>query len=347
MVDDVVLGEVEKRIFLQQRVLELIGFRRWDLHVGSDAAAAVNGAATVGHLDFVVGVIGVVVAIVVVIVVKRDAAVIALDQAAARGVILCGRQRQSGILRQRIHGLHQTLAECGFTGNQSPIMVLNRARDDLRCGSRSAVHQHHQRIILASIAVTGFVNLLCGSAPVMRNDDLSLLQELVGHAHAFAQQSAGILAQVEDEPVNVAQLIQRVAHFFFRGFLKSRDVDVADTRTDHKMHVHAVAGDLIAHHGKVKRLLRPFAQHRNLDRGALGPFQQLGNIAGSHVVGRPAIHRDNHIARPDTGFIGWRAGEGRDHDDFVVAGTDLHAHTVVLAALLLAQSRIGLGIEKV
>src|ERR1035437_6230500 len=181
----------------------------------------------------------------------------------------------------------------------------------------------------------------------MGNDDLSLLQELVRHAHAFAQQSAGILTQVEDEPVNVAQLIQRLAHFFFRGFLKSRDVDVADTRSDHKVHVHAVAGDLIAHYGKVERLVGAFAQHRDFDRGALGSYQQFGNIAGRHVVGRPAVHRNNDVARPDTGAIRRRAGEGRDHDDFIVAGTDLHAYTVVLAALLLAQSRIGFGIKKV
>src|ERR1019366_4696824 len=89
VVDDVVLGEVEEGIFLQQRVLELVGFRRRDLHVGSDAAATVNGAPAVGHLDFVIGVIGIVVAIVIVIVVKRDAAVIALDQASARRVIFC------------------------------------------------------------------------------------------------------------------------------------------------------------------------------------------------------------------------------------------------------------------
>ncbi len=40
-------------------------------------------------------------------------------------------------------------------------------------------------------------------------------------------------------------------------------------------------------------------------------------------------------------------GEGRDHDDFVVTGTDLHAHTVILPTLLLAQGRIRLRIEEI
>src|SRR5664280_1855340 len=201
VVDDVVLGEIEERVFLQQSVLELIGFHRRYLHVGSDTAAAVHGAATVGHLDFVVGVIGVVVAIVVVVVVKRDAAVVALDQAAAWGVVLRRSQRQSGVLRQRIHGLHQTFAECSLTGNQAPVMVLNSASDNLRRRSRSAVYQYHQRIIFASVAMGGFVNLLRRSSSVMGNNDLPLFQELVSHAHALAQQSTGILAEVENQPV--------------------------------------------------------------------------------------------------------------------------------------------------
>src|ERR1035437_3808922 len=132
VVDDVVLGEIEERIFFQQRVLELIGFHRRDLHVGSDTATTVHGAATVGHFDFVVGVIGIVVAVVVVVVVKRDAAVIALDQAAARGVVLRRSQRQSGVFRQGIHSLHQALAKRSLTGNQTTIMVLNGASDNLR-----------------------------------------------------------------------------------------------------------------------------------------------------------------------------------------------------------------------
>ena len=37
----------------------------------------------------------------------------------------------------------------------------------------------------------------------MRNDDLALLQELVRHRHAFVQQPAGILAQIEHQPLDV------------------------------------------------------------------------------------------------------------------------------------------------
>ena len=50
----------------------------------------------------------------------------------------------------------------------------------------------------------------------MRNDELSLLQELVGHADAFAQQSAGVAAQIEDQSLEVAELIERVGELHAR-----------------------------------------------------------------------------------------------------------------------------------
>src|SRR5271157_1738586 len=184
VIDDVVLGEVEERVFLQHRVLKLIGLDAGNLGVGRDAAAAVHGPPAVGHLDFVVGSAGVsVIAVVVIVVVERDIAVIALNQAAAGSVVLGRGQRQAGVIRKRIDGLHQAFAEGGLTRDEAAIVVLDGARDDLSRRSGAAIHQHHQRIILAAIAVCRLVNLLSRSASVMGNDDLTLLQELVIVSH--------------------------------------------------------------------------------------------------------------------------------------------------------------------
>ncbi len=43
---------------------------------------------------------------------------------------------------------------------------------------------------------------------MVRDDELSLLQELVGHAYAFTEQSAGILAKIEDQTLEIAHLIE-------------------------------------------------------------------------------------------------------------------------------------------
>ena len=49
----------------------------------------------------------------------------------------------------------------------------------------------------------------------MRNDRLSLLQEAVGHGDAFVQQTARILAQVEDQTLDIlfAQPPEVLLHF--------------------------------------------------------------------------------------------------------------------------------------
>src|ERR1039457_1003497 len=112
----------------------------------------------------------------------------------------------------------------------------------------------------------------------MRDDDLSLLQKLVGPSDAFAQQAPGILTEVENQAMNVAKLIQSFAYFMVRGLLEAGYVNVPYARADQKMDVNAVAGNLIAHHREIERLVRAFPQHGDLDRSALGPLQQLGHI---------------------------------------------------------------------
>ena len=64
----------------------------------------------------------------------------------------------------------------------------------------------------------------------MRNDQLSLTQELVSNADAFVEQAAGILPQIEDQSLQVAHLIERVGNFVLRGFVEAGDVHVADAR---------------------------------------------------------------------------------------------------------------------
>src|SRR5208337_876366 len=162
VVDHVMLAEVEERVLLQQGVLKLVGLRCRNLYVGGDAATAVDRAPAVGHLHFVVrvGTRVTVLAVVVIVVVERDVAIVTLDQSATRSVVLgCG-QRQSGVLRQWVNGLHQPLAERSLAGDQAAVMVLNGAGNNLGRRSRAAVDQDNQWIVLAAISVCCLINFL-------------------------------------------------------------------------------------------------------------------------------------------------------------------------------------------
>src|SRR5438552_6642334 len=88
--------------------------------VGRDAAAAVHGASAVGHADFLVGIVLFFVARVIVVV-ERNSVVVALNQAAARRVVLGGSESEPGVFAQRIHRLHQPFAKRDLAEDQSAV----------------------------------------------------------------------------------------------------------------------------------------------------------------------------------------------------------------------------------
>ena len=116
---------------LQERVLETIALDRINFHIRSDSPATVYRATAVGQLYFFVSGITDAIAIEV-IVVKRDIAVVALNQAAARRVVLCRGQCEASVIRKWIHRLNQTFAEGDLANDQPPIVVLNRSGHNLR-----------------------------------------------------------------------------------------------------------------------------------------------------------------------------------------------------------------------
>ena len=131
------------------------------------------------------------------------------------------------------------------------------------------------------------------------------------------------------------------------GFVEAVDVHVADARLDQEVDVDAVPRNFVANQRELHRLFDGFARDADVNRGALGSLQQVGDVARAHVLGRFAVDGNDHVARMNAGLVGRRPGEGIDHDDFVVARADGHAHAVVLAALVFAHQRIRLGIEEI
>src|SRR5580704_7417890 len=200
MINHEVLGIVEEGVVLQERILERIALAGIELHIWHNAAPTIDGAAAVGKFHLAIRGAGFAVVFAIeIIVVKRNVGVVALNQTSAgRVVVSCG-ERESGIFGQRIDGLHQTLAECGFADDQATVVILNSSGDNFSRGSGAAVDQNHQRIFFAAVAVTRGVALLGRVAAVMGNNQLTFAQELVGDADTFAEQAAGILTEIENQ----------------------------------------------------------------------------------------------------------------------------------------------------
>ena len=112
------------------------------------------------------------------------------------------------------------------------------------------------------------------------NDELPLAQELVGDADALAEQAAGVLPEVENQAFEIAHFVERVCHFMLGGLIETGDVHVADAGADHEVQIHAVARNLVAHHGEFERLVGSLAQHRDVDGSPFRPFEQVGRGDG-------------------------------------------------------------------
>src|SRR6202167_3978998 len=138
-------------------------------------------------------------------------------------------------------------------------MILNGSRDNLSSRCRQAIYQDHERIIFATIAMLRHITHFRRSTAMMGNNELILLEELVGYAHAFAQQATGISPQIQYQTFQVAELIQSLGNFFFRSLVESSHVQVTDARTDQEVNVDAVTRNLIPHQRKLHQLLNTLA----------------------------------------------------------------------------------------
>src|SRR5262245_55545910 len=121
------------------------------------------------------------------------------------------------------------------------------------------------------------------------------------------------------------------------GLVEPGDVHVSDAWPDHEVQVNAVTWNFVTNDGKLDWLFCAFPQNCNVNCSALGPLEQIGNVAGCHVVGRLAIDGDDDVTRMNACTIGRSANEWRNDDDFVIARSDGHTHAVILSALIFLQ----------
>src|SRR4051795_7842202 len=97
-------GEGEERVFTSDIQLERIELRRLKLFIGRNAAASVNDPAKVSLL-YVCRIVGLR-ALSVVVIEERNIRIVALYQAAARGVVMLGCQQKPCVVGQWINGLN-------------------------------------------------------------------------------------------------------------------------------------------------------------------------------------------------------------------------------------------------
>src|SRR5258708_15659365 len=176
-----------------------------------------------------------------------------LDRTSGRSEVAGGGQPERSIAgAERNDGLHRALAERARADDGRAAMILERTRNDFGGRSRAAVDQHDDRLVLGEVACARIEPLGFLGGAAARRYDLALLQERIGDRNRLVEQSARIVAQVDDEALELVaglggEIGDRLLQVFRGLLVELRDTDepdvVAFEARAYGTHLDARAGD--------------------------------------------------------------------------------------------------------
>ncbi len=283
------------------------------------------------------------------LVIRGDA--LALDRLAVGGVVARRGELERGIGPERQHGLHRALAEGQRAHDHCTLVVLQGASHDFGGRCRSAVDEHHQfhrlnargqgvervvaraaHVVTRGVAVGG-VGL--GHLPLGADDHGVVRQEHRSHAHGAFEQTARIVAQIEDQALHVRVfLIQRVDFFdeaAQRVRLELGDTNPAIARGDH-LALDALYLNQLAGHGEGEGAVFRLAQHGEGDLGTRLAAHELDRVAQAQTLDGGIVDAGNQVARMNASPGSRRALDGRNHFHQTIFGGDFDAHADEFAA---------------
>src|SRR6516225_7375681 len=214
-------------------------------------------------------------------------------------------------------------------------MILERARNNFGGRGGAAVDQHDDRLVLGEVAPARVETLGFLGVAAARRHDLALLQERVGDRDRLIEQSARIVAQVDDEaPELVAglggeigdRLLQVLGGLLVElGDADKTDVVAFEART-HRTHLNARAGD-----GDLNRLVLALAHDLELDLGVFRAAHLLDRLIEGEPLHRLVVEVRDDVVSHDAG-LGRRRLVDRGHDlNQPVLHGDLDAEAAELA----------------
>ena len=102
--------------------------------------------------------------------------------------------------------LNQTLSERTAPDDRTTVIILDGTCEDLGSRGRALIHQHHQGNLLVRAAPVGPIVLTRITATFSIDNEVVLVQQLVGYFNSSMQIAATVLLQVEYEIVHALRL---------------------------------------------------------------------------------------------------------------------------------------------
>src|SRR5437867_1957847 len=181
--------------------------------------------------------------------VRRDS--LAVDRASLGREVLRRRQPKPRAIRERDDRLHRSLAERLRAHDHRAAPILKRAGDDLGGRGAALVDQdHHRHLGIALLGVSREAHVLVAHAAFRVDDQLAVVDELLGHLDGRRQQPARVVAQIQDQRLHPAlvELVERLVEVVRALLLELAQLDVRDAVAEvlraHRVHADLLARDL-------------------------------------------------------------------------------------------------------
>ncbi|CWS28492.1 Uncharacterised protein [Neisseria meningitidis] len=276
-----------------------------------------------------------------------------LNRTVVRRIIQCRCQLDRAAVGQRNQSLNRTFAEALRTDDDRAFVILQCTCDNLRRGSRTGINQHRhrngfqlgrnarQRIAAHPVHIilrNGFqYHAVFAVASLGADDDCFRRQKRRRHADRAVQKPAGVVAQIQHQPLErfsfifLYQLFCGGIDAFDRPLLELRHADIAVIGFDQVMadafHFNNGTGQVDDY-----RLVGIFARQRQSNlRTRLAPHF-LHRFADRHAACRNIIDFHNEIAAFHPRLFRRRVLNRRNHFDKSVFLPDFHPQAAKFAA---------------
>ena len=184
--------------------------------------------------------------------------------------------------------------------------------------------------MIASATIRAIV-LARALASLRVDDELVLGQELVGYLYGTVEVAAGVVAQVDDEALEVALLEfgQGNEQFGVGGLTKVLDADVAGCGIHHVSCRDALLRNLAARDREGLYRLRAITDDTNLHLGVFGSLQAMLCLFIGYYLPHKGltVHADNFVTRQDAGSLGRPILDDVLHVDSILPDGELDADT--------------------
>jgi hypothetical protein len=176
---------------------------------------------------------------------------------------------------------------------QRAPLVLERAGHDLRGARAAGVHEHDHGIVGLLRILVGAELLSLRLHAALRVDDEAVLQPGVADLHGLIQETARVVAKIEDEPLErllrlLVQACQRLAQLLVRSLLEGADAHVGVAGREHAAvhggHLHRIPRDRVG-----LGAIESVAEELDRDRGATRSAHELHGVEEGHGLGETAI----------------------------------------------------------